>query len=89
MLARWPNAAIRRCSCVGSTGAGYERYAREHHTSMPPAAASLTLSADEAFLGRPDHFNPEQLLVLARRRASYEDVRLRAGGTLSRWTTLA
>jgi hypothetical protein len=32
---------------------------------MPPAAASLTLSADEAFLGRPDHFNPEQLLVLA------------------------
>ena len=83
MLARWPNAAIRRCSCVGSTGAGYERYAREHHTSMPPAAASLTLSADEAFLGRPDHFNPEQLL------SSYEDVRLRAGGTLSRWTTLA
>jgi hypothetical protein len=56
---------------------------------MPPAAASLMLSTDEAFLGRPDHFNPEQLLVLARRRASYEDVRLRAGGTLSRWTTLA
>ncbi len=54
-----------QCSWRGSTGAGYERYAREHSASAPPADAALALSAGEAFLGRPEHLNPEQLVVLA------------------------
>lgn len=54
-----------RCSWSGSTGEGYEHYRREHTASAPPAGDSLVLSADQAFLGRADHLNPEQLVVLA------------------------
>ncbi len=54
-----------RCSWSGSTGEGYEHYQREHTASAPPASDSLMLSADQAFLGRSDHLNPEQLVVLA------------------------
>ncbi|MDQ2727175.1 MAG: OsmC family protein [Actinomycetota bacterium] len=54
-----------RCSWSGSTGEGYEHYKREHTASAPPADDSLVLSADQTFLGRPDHLNPEQLVVLA------------------------
>jgi organic hydroperoxide reductase OsmC/OhrA len=54
-----------RCSWTGSTGQGYQTYRREHAASAPPAADSLVLSADRAFLGRADHLNPEQLVVLA------------------------
>jgi organic hydroperoxide reductase OsmC/OhrA len=54
-----------RCSWKGSTAEGYEHYGREHVASGPPAADSLVLSADRAFRGRPEHLNPEQLVVLA------------------------
>jgi organic hydroperoxide reductase OsmC/OhrA len=49
----------------GSTGSGYDSYDRTHAGACPPAAASLTLSADPAFLGDAAILNPEQLLVLA------------------------
>lgn len=54
-----------RCSWSGSTGEGYQHYQREHTGAAPPARDSLVLSADQAFLGRADHLNPEQLVVLA------------------------
>ncbi len=54
-----------RCSWSGSTGDGYQRYQRAHTASAPPARDSLVLSADPAFLGQPEHLNPEQLVVLA------------------------
>lgn len=53
------------CHWSGSTGVGYQHYDRTHLASVPPAAPSLTLSADRAFLGDPNLLNPEQLLVLA------------------------
>jgi organic hydroperoxide reductase OsmC/OhrA len=49
----------------GSTASGYQSYDRTHAGACPPAAASLTLSADPAFLGDAAILNPEQLLVLA------------------------
>jgi organic hydroperoxide reductase OsmC/OhrA len=49
----------------GSTASGYDAYDRTHAGACPPAAASLTLSADRAFLGDAAILNPEQLLVLA------------------------
>ncbi len=54
-----------RCSWSGSTGDGYQHYQRAHAASAPPARDSLVLSADPAFLGQPEHLNPEQLVVLA------------------------
>ena len=49
----------------GSTASGYTSYDRTHAGACPPAAASLTLSSDPAFLGDAAILNPEQLLVLA------------------------
>lgn len=49
----------------GSTASGYSSYDRTHAGACPPAAASLTLSSDPAFLGDAAILNPEQLLVLA------------------------
>jgi organic hydroperoxide reductase OsmC/OhrA len=49
----------------GSTGEGYQEYDREHEAQAPPAKPILTLSADPAFRGRPQHLNPEQLVVVA------------------------
>jgi organic hydroperoxide reductase OsmC/OhrA len=54
-----------RCQWLGSTGAGYDAYDREHTSSAPPASQRLSLSADPAFLGDPALLNPEQLVVLA------------------------
>ncbi|SRX95769.1 OsmC family protein [Frankia symbiont of Datisca glomerata] [Mycobacterium shimoidei] len=54
-----------RCQWSGSTGGGYRNYSREHAATADPAQDSLVLSADPAFLGQPDHLNPEQLLVMA------------------------
>lgn len=53
------------CHWSGSTGGGYEAYAREHQATAPPAEAALTLTSDPAFRGDPRHLNPEQLVVLA------------------------
>lgn len=53
------------CRWSGTTGGGYEAYAREHQAAAPPAEAGLTLSSDPAFRGDPRHLNPEQLVVLA------------------------
>lgn len=53
------------CHWAGSTGGGYEAYAREHQAAAPPADAALTLTSDPAFRGDPRHLNPEQLVVLA------------------------
>ena len=50
---------------AGSTGEGYDAYDRTHRGSCPPAGASLELSADPVFRGRPELLDPEQLLVLA------------------------
>ena len=49
----------------GSTASGYDAYDRTHAGACPPAAASLTLSADPAFLGDAAILNPEQLLLVA------------------------
>lgn len=60
-----PHSYRARCQWSGSTSSGYQSYPREHTVSASPAPDSLALSADPAFLGRPDHLNPEQLLVMA------------------------
>jgi organic hydroperoxide reductase OsmC/OhrA len=48
----------------GSTGAGWDSYAREHAASAPPAAQEVALTTGEA-QGDPSVLNPEQLLVMA------------------------
>ncbi|MGH8370305.1 MAG: OsmC family protein [Gammaproteobacteria bacterium] len=53
------------CNWSGSTGAGYEHYARDHSLSAAPAAAIIDASSDPAFHGDPTRLNPEQLLVMA------------------------
>lgn len=52
------------CSWSGSTGRGYEHYSRAH-LGQAAAGATLQMSADQAFRGDPELFNPERLLVLA------------------------
>jgi organic hydroperoxide reductase OsmC/OhrA len=54
-----------RISWTGSTGVGYDGYARQHQAECPPAATRLVLSSDAAFRGDPSQLNPEQLLVAA------------------------
>jgi organic hydroperoxide reductase OsmC/OhrA len=54
-----------RCTWEGSTAGGYEAYDRTHRASAPPADVELTLTSDPAFRGRPEHLDPEQLVVLA------------------------
>ncbi len=49
---------------IGSTGAGWDAYAREHVASAPPAAQEVGLTTGEA-QGDPSVLNPEQLLVMA------------------------
>ncbi len=48
----------------GSTGAGWDSYAREHVAVAPPAAQEVGLTTGEA-QGDPSVLNPEQLLVMA------------------------
>jgi organic hydroperoxide reductase OsmC/OhrA len=52
-------------SWTGSTAVGYDGYSRAHTTVSSPAHATLTVSADPAFLGDPALLNPEQLLLAA------------------------
>lgn len=54
-----------RLSWSGSTGVGYDAYPRAHDVACPPAATTLRLSSDRAFLGDVSLLNPEQLLVAA------------------------
>jgi len=53
------------CAWRGSTAVGYDAYARAHTVTMPPADASVTMSADPAFRGDARLVNPELLLVAA------------------------
>lgn len=53
------------CSWSGSTGEGYDAYARGHVLAAPPATGEIAASADPHFRGEPDALNPEQLLVMA------------------------
>ncbi len=53
------------CAWRGSTAAGYDAYDRVHTVTMPPAAATVTMSADAAFRGDSSLVNPEELLVAA------------------------
>ncbi len=48
---------------IGSTGAGYDAYDRNHQLVTVPESATLDLSADPVFLGEATRLNPEQLLV--------------------------
>lgn len=48
----------------GSTGAGWDSYAREHSASAPPATQEVRLTTGEAH-GDPTVLNPEQLLVMS------------------------
>lgn len=50
-------------SWTGSTGVGYDVYAREHELGM--ADGTVTVSSAAAFLGDSARPNPEQLLVAA------------------------
>ncbi len=54
-----------RCDWAGSTGAGYDAYARAHQVSAPPVERPLALSADPAFRGDAALLNPEQLVMMA------------------------
>ena len=49
----------------GSTADGYDHYERAHEVAVPPAAGTLRLSSDPAFVGDAALANPEQLLVAA------------------------
>ena len=53
------------CSWEGSTAVGYHAYDRTHRVTAPPAVGELELSADPTFLGDPDRYNPESLVVMA------------------------
>jgi len=48
----------------GSTGLGWDHYAREHTVSAPPAEQQIALTTGEA-KGDPAVLNPEQLVVMA------------------------
>ena len=48
----------------GSTGAGWDSYAREHVAVAPPTTQQVGLTTGEA-QGDPSVLNPEQLLVMA------------------------
>jgi organic hydroperoxide reductase OsmC/OhrA len=48
----------------GSTGKGWERYARAHEAQAPPAEQALRLTTGEE-RGDPRLLNPEQLVVMA------------------------
>ncbi len=48
----------------GSTAQGWERYAREHAASAPPARQEVRLTTGEA-KGDPSVLNPEQLVLMA------------------------
>lgn len=50
---------------AGSTGVGYDAYAREHTVRADAADAALVLSSDPAFRGDERLLNPEQLLLAA------------------------
>jgi len=43
----------------GSTGSGYEQYAREHRVELDGVTGQLVLSSDAAFLGNSELANPE------------------------------
>ncbi len=48
---------------TGSGTAGYRDYVRDHDVTAPGKATRLTGSADPAFVGDPERWNPEELLV--------------------------
>ncbi|WP_338748200.1 OsmC family protein [Janibacter alittae] len=54
---------VTSLSWTGSTGTGYDVYAREHELAM--AGDVVRASSAAAFLGDPFRPNPEQLLVAA------------------------
>ncbi len=56
---------VARVHWAGSTGAGIRSYSRDHAAVAAPATPVVELSADSAFRGDPDRFNPEQLVVMA------------------------
>ena len=51
-------------SWTGSTGVGWEGYAREHSALAPPAEQEIRLTTGES-KGDPAVLNPEQLVVMA------------------------
>jgi organic hydroperoxide reductase OsmC/OhrA len=53
------------CTWSGSTGAGYDAYARAHRVEAPPAAAALELSNDPSLGGDASRLDPEQLVLAA------------------------
>ena len=53
------------CTWSGSTGVGYDAYDRSHQGMAPAAQPALSLSADAAFHGDADRWNPEALVVMA------------------------
>ncbi|MDT0347632.1 OsmC family protein [Streptomyces litchfieldiae] len=51
---------------TGDTGrgtAGYRGYARDHEVTVPGKPTLIPGSADPAFVGDPERWNPEELLV--------------------------
>jgi organic hydroperoxide reductase OsmC/OhrA len=53
------------CTWSGSTGAGYDAYARTHRVEAPPATAALELSNDPSLGGDASLLDPEQLVLAA------------------------
>jgi organic hydroperoxide reductase OsmC/OhrA len=53
------------CTWSGSTGAGYDAYARTHRVAAPPATAALELSNDPSLGGDASLLDPEQLVLAA------------------------
>ncbi len=53
-----------RLAWTGSTGAGWDSYAREHSATAPPAVQEVGLTTGEAH-GDSALLNPEQLLVMS------------------------
>ncbi len=53
------------CTWSGSTGAGYDGYARTDRVEAPPATAALELSNDPSLGGDASLLDPEQLVLAA------------------------
>jgi organic hydroperoxide reductase OsmC/OhrA len=60
-----PHRYVTSCAWSGSTAGGYDHYDRTHVGGGAPALPTVELSADPAFRGDENRWNPEALVVLA------------------------
>ncbi|MGK5529869.1 OsmC family protein [Streptomyces sp. URMC 129] len=57
------DVTVRWTGDTGEGTAGYRAYARDHEVTVAGKPTMILGSADPAFVGDPDRWNPEELLV--------------------------